>query len=271
MKLNIIPAIALSLMLISCSSTKKATVYTPGANDRLVTSVAWYQHSSEMMALYYQGFNIARERLDKAVAENIEGKSLAVVVDIDETMLDNSPFETSLINNVEFSKGWREWTAKASAKALPGALEFAKYAQSRNVEVFYITNRDDIEHAITLENLVKEGFPFATADHLLTRSDTADNAGNTSSKVGRRAKVAKNHEIILLIGDNLNDFSELFEDRSINNGKDAVVKNYELFGTKFIVLPNPNYGAWEKPLYDYKSNLPDAEKTRLMKEKLIGE
>jgi 5'-nucleotidase (lipoprotein e(P4) family) len=89
--------------------------------------------------------------------------------------------------------------------------------------------------------------------------------------MGRRAKVAENHKIILLIGDNLNDFSELFENRSSNNGKKAVEENRELFGLKFIVLPNPMYGAWEKPLYDYRNGLSDEEKTKMLKEKLILE
>jgi 5'-nucleotidase (lipoprotein e(P4) family) len=95
--------------------------------------------------------------------------------------------------------------------------------------------------------------------------------GNTSSKTGRRTKVAENHEIILLIGDNLNDFSDVFEDRSTNNGKDAVAINQLQFGQKFIILPNPMYGAWEKPLLNYKDGLNDEEKTQLLKAKLIGD
>jgi 5'-nucleotidase (lipoprotein e(P4) family) len=255
---------------MSCSSTQKVTVAT-GNQDKLLMAVSWFQHSAEMTALYYQGFNIARQRLDVAVDTNLSGRTLAVVVDIDETMLDNSPFETTLIKNADSQKGWSDWTSKASARALPGALEFAKYAQSRQVHIFYVTNRDDNERDVTIRNLQMEGFPYATQDHLLTRSDLSYTAGNTSSKTGRRTKVAENHEIILLIGDNLNDFSDVFEDRSINNGKDAVVKNQSQFGNRFIILPNPMYGAWEKPLYDYKEGLNDAEKTLLLKSKLIGE
>jgi 5'-nucleotidase (lipoprotein e(P4) family) len=103
---------------------------------------------------------------------------------------------------------------------------------------------------------------------LLTKSDLSYSSGNTSSKTGRRAKVAENHSIILLIGDNLNDFSEIFEDRNADNAKDAVQKNQELFGQKFIILPNPMYGAWEKPVYDYKEGISDADKTLLLKSKL---
>jgi 5'-nucleotidase (lipoprotein e(P4) family) len=269
MKLKLFSVILVSAVLISCSSTQKATISASSKNERLLMSVAWFQHSAEMRALFYQGFNIAKQRLDEAVSANNTGKSLAVVVDIDETMLDNSPFEAAVINSDDNLSGWYNWTEKASAKALPGALEFAEYAKSKNVAIFYITNRDDNERVVTLKNLQNEKFPFATDDHLLTRSDLSYSSGNTSSKAGRRARVSENYEIILLIGDNLNDFSEFFEDRSMNNGKDAVDKNREQFGKKFIVLPNPMYGAWEKPLYNYKDGLSDEEKSELIKSKLV--
>jgi len=271
MNIRIFPSLLLSILLLSCGTSKKANVSAEMPDDKLVMAVAWYQHSSEMAALYYQGFNIAKERLDDAVALNKAGRSLAVVVDIDETMLDNSPFETILMNNGDFSKGWKDWTAKADAKPLPGALEFAKYAQSKNVDIFYITNRNDSERKPTLLNLQKFGFPYSTDDHLLTKSDPSASTGNTSSKAGRRAKVAEKHDIILLIGDNLNDFSEMFEDRKTNNGKASVERNSEDFGRKFIVLPNPMYGAWEKPLYDYREGLTEKEKTQLLRSKLKGE
>ena len=258
-------------VLISCCPNKRDKVVSTNKEDKLLMAVSWYQQSGEMNALYYQGFNIARQRLDEAVAQKKHAKPLAVVVDIDETMLDNSPFEVALIHNANFKQGWYDWTAKASAKALPGSREFTKYAESKHVEVFYITNRDDKERIPTLQNLQKVGFSYATDDHLLTKSDLSITTGNTSSKEGRRGKVAENHEIILLIGDNLNDFSNVFEDRKQNGGKEAVEKNQSQFGQKFIILPNPIYGAWEKPLYNYIDTLSSERKTKLLKEKLKGE
>jgi 5'-nucleotidase (lipoprotein e(P4) family) len=260
--------IASVTLLYACSSSNEKSDLRFNEFDKLLTSVSWYQHSAEMNALYHQGFNIAKERLDKVLEANKQGKPLAVVVDIDETMLDNSPFETTLILKGETKNGWNEWTDQARAEALPGALEFARYAQSKNVDIFYVTNRDSSERSSTLKNLDSLGFPNATQDHLLTRDDTSFSTGNTSSKAGRRAKVASTHEIVLLIGDNLNDFSEVFEDRKANDGKAAVEENKELFGRKFIILPNPIYGAWEKPLIDFKKDLSESEKSELMKAKL---
>lgn len=257
-----------TVVLFSCTSTKDKDDTRFHEYDRLIGAAAWYQNAPEMTALYYQGFNLAQMRLDEALAADTKAKPLAVVVDIDETMLDNSPFETTLIQKGETSDGWNEWTAKAAAKALPGALEFAKYAQEKKVDIFYVTNRDSSEKTATIKNLADLGFPNATPDHVFTRDDTAFSTGNTSSKEGRRLKISATHEIVMLIGDNLNDFSEVFEDRTVNNGKEAVLKNRDLFGRKFIILPNPMYGAWEKPVYDFKKDLSNAEKTELMRSKL---
>jgi 5'-nucleotidase (lipoprotein e(P4) family) len=268
---KIISILFIMVWIFSCNPSQNPTISDNKSFDRLLVSVSWYQHSAEMTALYYQGFNIARLRFDEIIKADTFKKPPVVVVDIDETMLNNSPFEISLINNEDNLSGWNKWTAKSSAKALPGALEFTKYVQNKKVEIFYITNRHDNERIATLKNLTKEGFPYANEDHLLTKSDLAYSSGNTSSKEGRRAKVAQNHEIILLIGDNLNDFSQIFEDRSVNNGKEAVANNRELFGKKFIILPNPMYGAWEKPLYNYYDNLSEEEKTQLLKSKLLKE
>jgi 5'-nucleotidase (lipoprotein e(P4) family) len=257
-------------VLFSCQKLPEKDTADAQDLNRLLVAVSWYQHTAEMEALYYQGFNIAKMRLDETIKAKSAGKPLAVVVDIDETMLNNSPFETLLLNQTYKLSDWYKWTSKASAKALPGALEFAKYAQSQNVEIYYITNRDDNERIGTLKNLENVGFPFADEKHLMTKLDLSESTGNTSSKEGRRNKVAENYEITLLIGDNLNDFSQIFEDRSKNDGKEAVEKNKEQFGKKFIILPNPMYGAWEKPLYDFKEGLTDAEKTRILKKKLLN-
>jgi len=253
------------LLLTSCHTSHR---YCGSPSDRMIVALSWYQNAAEMNALYHQGFNIATERLDEHLAAGGFDKPAAVVVDIDETMLDNSPFETRIVKGTAAPGSWETWTDEANAKALPGALEFALYAESRGVEIFYITNRDDRDRTATLMNLKREGFPFATEKYLLTRSDTAFSTGSTSSKMARRARVSETHEILLLIGDNLNDFSEAFEDRSNNYGKDAVEKRKSEFGRKFIILPNPIYGAWEKPLIDNNKHLDEYGKTKLMKSKL---
>lgn len=235
------------------------------SQDHLIMSVLWYQKSAEMKALYYQCFNWAKMRVEMATKSNNDDVKMAVVVDIDETMLDNSPFETYCINNgTGYTKEtWMKWTSMIKAKALPGAVEFSHFAKKHNVDVFYISNRSIDEFDVTLKNLQEQGFAFADSAHLHLRT-------TTSSKKERREKVLENYEIILLMGDNMGDFSEIFENRSENYGFDVVEENKEKFGDKFIVLPNPMYGAWEKPILDYNKNLTEEEKYNLRKSELVG-
>jgi 5'-nucleotidase (lipoprotein e(P4) family) len=261
MKKLLILFVGLSLIFGSCSdkNTDKQN-----SQDHLIMSVLWYQKSAEMKAMYYQCFNWAKMRIDMELTNNTELKK-AVVVDIDETMLDNSPFETRCIRTgVGYTEEtWSDWTSKISAKALPGALEFAEYAKSRGVEVFYISNRSIDLFDVTLKNLQNEGFAFADSSHLLLKT-------TTSSKKARRDIVKENYDIILLIGDNLGDFSEIFEDRSTNFGFQTVEENKDKFGDLFIMLPNPMYGNWEYEVFDNRSDLSDEEKYQLRKENLIG-
>jgi len=241
-KLFILTAIA--TIAVSCSKAPaiKVSDTCDTTQNHLLMSVAWYQVSAEMEALYIQGFNLAEMRLGEFTKKE-KGK-LAVVVDIDETMLNNSPIEAeAIIKNKPFSKEfWAEWSAKSSAEATPGAIEFANYAKSKGVEIFYISNRDSTEIGSTIANLIKVGFPYADSTHCLFKT-------TTSNKELRRNKVSKTHKIVMLIGDNLGDFAEVFDHREDNYGKNAVDSLREMFGKKFIVLPNPIYGDWEKAIF----------------------
>lgn len=226
-------------------------------------AVLYIQNSPEAAALYHQGFNIAKQRVADYILENNSERKSAVIVDIDETMLDNSPESASeIITGIGYnSETWKAWTELADARALPGAVDFAKYAQGNGVEVFYISNRKTYALESTIKNLISEGFPFADETHVILRSAE-------SSKKRRREAVQKDYDIICLIGDNLDDFSEVFEDRSINFGKNKVQEFKDKFGDRFIVMPNPMYGSWEKYIYDGDNTLPDKVKSKKRMEKL---
>ena len=241
---KIIILFAVSLMVISCNKAPQTEVLLAcdTTQNQLIMPVAWYQTSGEMEALYLQGFNVAQMRLEEFVKK--EKGTLAVVVDIDETMLNNSPIEAeAIIKNKSFSKEfWAEWSAKSGAEATPGSIEFANYAKTKGVEIFYISNRDSSEIGSTIANLVKVGFPYADSAHCLFKT-------TTSNKEPRRREVGKTHKIVMLIGDNLGDFADIFDHRQDNYGKNAVDSLRNMFGKKFIVLPNPMYGDWEKAIY----------------------
>ncbi len=243
----------MTILILGCSRDQLT-----GQQDQLIQATIWFQHSAEMRALYYQSYHWAGRELDQKVSEGSE-KPLAVVLDIDETILDNSPQTAQqIVEGVPFTDAmWDEWCSLAQAQPLPGALDFTKSAAEKGVELFYISNRGNHLLGVTLENLRAAGFPFADSSHVLLKT-------STSVKDLRREKVKETHEIALLIGDNLGDFSGIFDERSDGLANERVDENKDLFGTTFIILPNPMYGSWEKP---FRSESP--EKTRsLNKEKL---
>ena len=166
-------------------------------------------------------------------------KRPAVILDVDETVLDNSPYEVKLIQeNKNYPWGWDNWCRLAVAKPIPGVEKFLKYIDSKGIAIFYVTNRKSHLFHCTLENLKNEGLPQATEKNLMVRT-------SSSSKQPRRDKVSKDHEILLLIGDNLNDFSDLFHKKDFEERRKNADKLREEFGKRFIILPNPMYGDWE--------------------------
>jgi len=195
-----------------------------------------------------------------------------VVVDIDETVLDNSPYNAGLIGTAHdyTDESWNRWCEAARAEPLPGAVEFLTYVSENCGEVFYVSNRkavpqdgNDLREA-TLRNLNRYGFPCADAAHLLLRTRETG-----ASKASRRAAVLEKHRVVLYMGDNLNDFSDLFETVDPGRRHRAVDLERHKFGTRFILLPNPVYGAWESSLYGGRlGTLSPAEKSRVRRHSL---
>ncbi len=213
--------------------------------DELLNATVWMQRSGEYKALTEQAFNIGTLRLSQILIQDSCQKPKAIVLDIDETVLDNSPFEAyEILQKRSFKKeDWDKWVKKADAEPLSGALRFLNFAKDNGVQAFYVTNRDEKERAATLLNLQKKNFPFADNEHLILKSE------KSSSKESRRQKIAQTYSIVLFFGDNLNDFSDIYY--YANDGKSAaekVTENPEVFGQKYIILPNAMYGDWEKEI-----------------------
>jgi 5'-nucleotidase (lipoprotein e(P4) family) len=232
--------------------------------EHQVNAVVYKQTGAEARALYYQAFNIARLRLD-AILGTVQkgGRPLAVVVDIDETLLDNSPYQVTQIRSGTgyTPQSWKTWSDKATAKATPGSVEFLQYAQSKHVHVLYITSRRIDEQEATLRNLRSLEFPWVDQEHFYPQG-TKDSA----SKESRRVEAAKKYEIVMLIGDNLTDFADVFDVTGIGPRTDAVNRAKALFGDRYIILPNPMYGDWETlGVYGGRSGLSASEKDTLRK------
>lgn len=247
----------------TAKSTASATVSAP-VSGKVMANI-WMQRSAEYKALCFQAYNIAHLSLDQSLTQT-SAKPRAIVTDIDETVLDNSPHDMSeALAGKDFDlKTWKAWTAKAAADTIPGAASFLKYAASKGVEVFYITNRDEDERTGTLKNLQKFNLPNADNEHLLLKQ-------TTSSKETRRNQVLQNHEIIILLGDNLADFSALFDHKNYEERLQNTQQQAAAFGKKFIVLPNPAYGDWESVLYQYNYQLKAAQKDSVLKKWAIKE
>jgi 5'-nucleotidase (lipoprotein e(P4) family) len=213
--------------------------------DGKTFATAYQQRSAEYKALCYQAFNIAHTRIEEFNRQR-SPKPKAIMTDIDETILNNSPYQAhQLLQGKDYDPvSWKEWTAKGEADTVPGALKFLKYAATTGIEIFYVTNREEDEREGTLKNLKKFNFPNADDQHLLLK-------GNTSSKEPRKNSIAETHTIVLLMGDNMNDFNFLFEKKT-SDERDKVADSFAGdFGNRFIVLPNPVYGDWESSLYHY--------------------
>ena|ERR1051325_5827766 len=239
-------------------------------NEYQTGAVLWTQSSAEYRALAFQTFSLAKLRLDQDLAQHRSRRRAArpaIIVDADETVLDNSRFQAELIlRNAAYSpQAWTAWCDRAEAGAVPGAVEFLNYAFSHGVHVFYITNRRQTEKAGTVANLKKLGFPDVSDDTVMIREQ-----GTTSSKESRRQSVRARYRVVLLVGDNLNDFNDDFAAKSIADRKAQVDRERADFGSLYIVVPNPMYGDWESAVYGNASNLTDAERRERRRAALQG-
>ncbi|MGE8512456.1 MAG: 5'-nucleotidase, lipoprotein e(P4) family [Chryseobacterium culicis] len=263
--LNLIIASCLLASVISCTTaapvSKNSIQDTPYQNlgrDGKIYAAFYQQRAAEYEALCLQAYNIATLRLDEALAQKSD-KPLAIISDIDETFLDNSYYavERSKMGKNYDQKTWEEWTAKGIATPLTGSQKFYQYAASKGIQVFYVTNRAEVEREGTLKNLKKYKFPLQSDASLILRS-------KESSKENRRKDIAENYNIVLLLGDNLADFSDIFDKKSETDRSAAVKNSADDFGKKFIIIPNVGYGDWESSFYHYKYDYTDQQKNSMM-------
>ena len=254
---------AASMMLaFSSSQSSLSNAQSGPSEDSKLSAVLWQQTSAEYEALCHQAFNAAAYRLAiisnsgldaidqetgaAIVDQSSPNKKMAIVMDLDETVLDNSPYNGWLIENNKTynAESWTEWCNLAKAELVPGALEFIEKAKNQGIKIMYISNRsvDDLE--ATISNLQNSGITVDRSDVLLKTEN--------SEKIKRREQVMGSYNIVMLIGDNLADFTDAFDQElSINERKVLIEKYRNDFGKKFIVLPNVMYGDWENTL---KSN-----------------
>lgn len=252
----------------------------PPANDQL-DAVLWTQTSIEHELIYRQVFASATRQLDVALADpswdalplpprHLSGLPPAVVVDIDETLLDNIPLNARDIrNDEEYSyERWNAWVQQAQAQALPGAAAFLQAAARRGVQVYYLTNREHSQVADTVKNLRLRGFPVNDPAQVLaaaTPTGHCESAGY--GKSCRRQWVAEHARVLLLVGDSFGDFVQA-ETNSLAAQRHAAAPYLAWLGQRWFVLPNPTYGNWYSAPYGDQDDLPFARKRELKQQAL---
>ena len=253
------PVLFACLLFCNSANAQQAGISSI-TNSGKAWALLYQQRAAEYKALCFQAYNLAKLRLDAALKQRHK-KPLAIVTDIDETVLDNSPYDAArAINNLEFDLNqWKHWTAKGIADTVPGAPSFLKYAASRGVKVFYITNRDEDEREGTLKNLKLYNLPNTDNAHLFLRD-------KISSKEARRQLVLKKHKIVLLFGDNLPDFDALYDNKPAEESRNASTEKLKKqFGNKYIVIPNMAYGDFEGAFFKFNSKLTNAQKDSVIR------
>ena len=230
-------------------------------------SVLYAQSSAEYEASNIQTYVNAKSALDRALndvtwtaaieqKDNFENKPPAIILDIDETVLNNVPFQArSIMDGQSYPTGWLDWMLEESSDAVAGVSGFLEYAQSKGVKIFYVTNRIAVAEDATRNNLKKLGLPLDTdRDVLLMKNEN----GWTSDKVSRRKLVAKDFRILLLIGDQLGDFLPLDETTLQLDARKELADTYKhMWGSKWFMITNPMYGRWEASIYN--NEYPDTE------------
>jgi len=239
------------------------------ANDNL-NAVLWMQRSVEYKANTEAVFALAKIRLDQALADknwtaapaeqtgDYKDLSPAVVLDLDETLLDNSGYQAWMVVKGETfnPKTWTQFVKSETSTAIPGGLDFTKYADSKGVRVFYVSNRTKAEEDATRENMKKLGFPMGgNIDTILSAKEQPDWG---SAKGTRRAAIAKHYRILLLVGDNFGDFTDAYKG-SVDERQKVFDENAARWGHDWLMLPNPSYGSFEAAPFGGNFKLPVEE------------
>ena len=249
----------------------------PAANDNL-NAVAWIQASLEYRLLAGQTYRSALYQLDRALktpdwdalvpgerANPATGLAPAVIVDIDETVLDNSPYQARLVRDgLSYDEAtWDAWVREEKATPVPGALEFAQAAKARGGTEFYVANRAARLEEPTLKNLRAAGFPIDTAGQFLGLGFFVDGCEQEGSEKGcRRQHVGRTHRVLMQFGDQIGDMVTIVANNPAGR-EQAMAPYLGWVGERWFVLPNPTYGSWEPALFNNAWTLPENERREM--------
>lgn len=257
----------------------------PGSADDNLNAVLWVQTSAEYRALSLQAFRAAADHLDRALQEpgwdalvpseraNAgTGLEPAVIMDIDETVLDNSPYQARLVRTGEQYNEvtWAGWVEESQAQALPGVVDFARAASARGVTIIYISNRAQHLNEATVANLLAVGMPVASPEVFLGLGTHVEGCEQHGSEKGcRRQQIGRDYRVLMQFGDQLGDFVQVLS--NTGDGRAALLEEYgHWFGERWWMLPNPTYGSWEPAAFNNDWSLPREARREAKRAVLYG-
>ena len=257
---------SLVLLLPMFSSATAFSAEPPVIGREQVNATLWMQRAAEYEMSTMQVYRLATERLATTIAapgsaaleqqsfdpQRLAAMPTAVIVDLDETVLDNSFYQArrALTGGEYDEASWQIWMREASAPAIAGSIDFLQAASRAGHKIFYVTNRecraadarpDDPcpARTATLRNLQALRLPNAAEPGALSlRRERPE--WESSDKTVRRKWIAESYRIVALVGDDLRDFV----DRPIYAARAAELA--PLLGTRWFLLPNSMYGSWER-------------------------
>lgn len=254
-----------------------ADVQEPSNAERL-NAVLWMGTSVEYGATALQAYQLARLQLDAALRDGswtaateqetrrgLRRMPPAIILDIDETVLDNARYNARMTReNKDYNEDdWMKWIASPAVRPVPGAVGFTQYAHRKGVAIFYISNRSAREKSATIKALQRLGFPLRSRESVLLKGEKPQ---WTSDKSSRRRFVTQTHRVLLLLGDDFNDFAPVA--KASLDGRSRLGAKYRAFwGSKWIVLPNPVYGSWEQSILR-NNNLSSEQKAQRKRQSL---
>jgi len=289
MSIRLSATLAALVLLAGCSSTppKSASAEAPKATatgaapsiaaasttsaDDNLNAVVWMQRAVEHDLIYVQTYRDAQAHLLAAMKDKqwdalakddrvapLAGLKPAVVLDIDETVLDNSPYQARLIKNGgEFNEAdWAAWCKEQKARALPGVVEFTQFAAQHGIAVIYVSNRaKDLDEA-TLANLRQAGLPVSGPEAFLGLGTFVQDCEQVGTEKGcRRQLISRKYRVLMQFGDQIGDFANVLA--NTDEGRQKAIAPYMAWiGTRWFVLPNPSYGSWEPALFNNDWTLP---------------
>ena len=262
--------------MIGAAVSHSARAFEPKLESDLMNATLWTQTSVEFKANSLAMYKLAEIMLDEALADtswtaapaeqgsDFDAKPPAVILDVDETVLDNSSYEAWLAKTGESysSKTWVPFVRSETSLPVPGSLEFIKHAVEKGVKVFYVTNRKAPQEQATRNNLKALGYPIdESEDTVLMKAETE--AWKSSKKGARRAHITQNHRVIMILGDNFGDFVDGYKG-SLDERVALLNEHKDMWGTRWFVIANPMYGSWESAPFGHDWKLP-AEQRRAKK------